>query len=1292
MFKRNRESKKSTSRKRQLGGFGRNFGFESLEPRLALTATSFASVLGQEVPLPSYFTVEETETAQLLASQITTGNSSLVADAFDAQSFPVVRSPQYVGNSGFSGFNGSGVSVVVIDTGADLDNPLFGPDVDANGIGDRIIQQFDYSGANDNNANDFSGHGSNVAGIIAEMAPGVNLIIHKVFSDAGGGASFNDIQESLQWVSTNLAAFNIVAVNMSLGTGNFQSTTVPGGDVISDELAFLDSMRVSVVAAAGNGFFGFNSVQGVSYPASLESTISVGATYDAPVGGLSYASGATDFTTDTDRIASFSQRHSTLLDIMAPGAIITSAGLNGSTNFNQTGTSQAAPHVTAAAAMLQDMSLTQTGALLTRNALVSSIQNTGVAVNDGDNENDNVTNTGLTFRRLDMLGAAFDMFTPATPSLASSSNSGSTGDLITNDNTPTITATVPAGSFVRLYVDNIEQGTGTQLGAGVTLFSLPTSTISNGNRNVTIRVAESSAVPLANMSNLSSALTITIDTGLPTTPGSLNLVTGSDTGNTIDNITSDTTPTFDWTAASDTGSGISGYWWAVDDNTPQTGGTFVTSTTLTAMPTVPGNGPHNMYVIAVDVAGNFSSIVANLPFTIDTVAPSAPSVPDLLAVSDTGVNTDNITSLNVLQFTGTAQATTSITLLDGVTPVGNVTSNGAGAWTITSSPLANGTRSITARATDVAGNTATSPPLAVVVDPVAPTVLDVVLRGSGWASGVDYAFSELVAAGDQLRPIATQGVNTISIQFSEHVRKRASAGGAISDIASTVADGNLLMELKRTVNPVDGSFDNVTIPATAFTYNSITRVATWTFPSLADDKYAIHLKAPSATQSGIVDPAGNALDSSWSNDDNGTPDTFGDDLPRTFTDGDGIAGSTNDEFRFHFALLAGDYDGDGQVEHALESATGDGNGDGIVNAADTTIGVNGKRLAVQKFGGADFNDDEIVDSFDLTIWQQGFGGTTEGDVDGDGDVDGNDFLLWQRVNGSKSAWYVDSTPIVAGFTVGLPPKVINVVISGSQSTHAPFSFATVDGSGAQLKTVPVGGADAVSIVFSEGVNVSANSLIVVGLQSASMPALAAFSYDAATYMASWRFEGWRADNYLLALSDGVTDVEGNWLDGEWTNPASITTVNAAVSEFPSGDGVAGGWFNFVATLLPGDATRNNIVGTPDYDVWLANVNNPAFDTGAKFTDGDMDGDGDVDQTDYDLGVGNLQVSYRDLWILGDLNGDWKVDAADVAVINQNAGITGATRAQGDLNGDGLVTMADLDLAYAQYGLAINVVS
>jgi hypothetical protein len=50
---------------------------------------------------------------------------------------------------------------------------------------------------------------------------------------------------------------------------------------------------------------------------------------------------------------------------------------------------------------------------------------------------------------------------------------------------------------------------------------------------------------------------------------------------------------------------------------------------------------------------------------------------------------------------------------------------------------------------------------------------------------------------------------------------------------------------------------------------------------------------------------------------------------------------------------------------------------------------------------ADFNEDGVVDEFDLQYWRNSYGVATDarklqGDADGDGDVDGRDFLFWQR--------------------------------------------------------------------------------------------------------------------------------------------------------------------------------------------------------------------------------------------------------------------------------------------------------
>ncbi len=592
----------------------------------------------------------------------------------------------------------------------------------------------------------------------------------------------------------------------------------------------------------------------------------------------------------------------------------------------------------------------------------------------------------------------------------------------------------------------------------------------------------------------------------------------------------------------------------------------------------------------------------------------------------------------------------------------------------------------TSGSTNVSNTSELSSPTAPLISP--PTIADVRLDRRGgnpddWVPAAEVSFATRVAAGQQFKPIATQGANTIDIVFSEDV---------------IFGNNGSELELK-------GKRD-VIVAFDAFNYNQSTFTATWTFNTpLPTDKYAIYLNDT------ITDAAGNRLDGEWVNPTNNTPDDYADDVndplfKSTFLSGNGSAGSTdsnNDgqgEFRFHFAYLPGDYDGNGVVE-ATEAVTGDGDGDGdaIGDAGDVAVRDSnvGNMLPLRAVGGADLNDDEKVDGFDLTIIEQGFGGSgVPGDVDGDGDVDGADILLWQREANGFSAWY-EGNPFAgvvgttALFTVGAAPQVTNVTISGSLSLHAPYAFDTVVGSGEQLRTVPVGGADTVSITFSELVNITADSLDIIGLQTANIPQLAEFTYDALTMTATWRFEAWAlGDQYLISVPDSVTDVEGNLLDGEWTNPASLFTVNSAVSEFPSGDGTAGGHFNFVATLLAGDANLDGIVDGNDFNILLSNWNSTAIDK--LFIDADFNGDGAVSSDDYNQLINNWQLNLQTIWILADINGDGVVDALDQGIIDSNYGLTGATYADGDLNGDGLVDINDLDLVFAQFGLGLALAS
>jgi hypothetical protein len=264
------------------------------------------------------------------------------------------------------------------------------------------------------------------------------------------------------------------------------------------------------------------------------------------------------------------------------------------------------------------------------------------------------------------------------------------------------------------------------------------------------------------------------------------------------------------------------------------------------------------------------------------------------------------------------------------------------------------------------------------------------------------------------------------------------------------------------------------------------------------------------------------------------------------------------------------------------------------------------------------------------------------------------------------------------------------IISGFYSAHDPYSFASHVGSGEQLRTVPVGGADTVSITFSEDVNVDASYLRVVGLRTGYVPTLAEFSYDSATMTATWRFEHLNPiDNYLISLSDAVTDTQGYRLDGEWVNPASVSTTNSLVSEFPSGDGHAGGNFNFVMTLLECDGTLDAIVDWHDFDILLANY---GISSGASFTQEDFNGDGAVNMTDVNTFLASYGLNMSSVWVLADLNGDHVVNDADLQTLAGNMGMSNPTHANGDLNGDHHVDNADVDLMFAQYGLELTVLS
>ena len=71
-------------------------------------------------------------------------------------------------------------------------------------------------------------------------------------------------------------------------------------------------------------------------------------------------------------------------------------------------------------------------------------------------------------------------------------------------------------------------------------------------------------------------------------------------------------------------------------------------------------------------------------------------------------------------------------------------------------------------------------------------------------------------------------------------------------------------------------------------------------------------------------------------------------------------------------------------------------------------------------------------------------------------------------------------------------------------------------------------------------------------------------------------------------SDPIEDAAGNRLDGDWTNPTSTSDTGDRV--YPSGNGVAGGNFDFRFNVLPGDANQDGVVNFSDLNKVLTNYN------------------------------------------------------------------------------------------------------
>ena len=110
--------------------------------------------------------------------------------------------------------------------------------------------------------------------------------------------------------------------------------------------------------------------------------------------------------------------------------------------------------------------------------------------------------------------------------------------------------------------------------------------------------------------------------------------------------------------------------------------------------TLTGNelSPHSTYT------------VTPFQFSVDTVPPAVPSAPVLNPSTNSGVIGDNITTYQGLSLSGTSEPNAPIRVYAGLAGVGGGRADSTGRWTVTTTTLSIAAHTLTATASDQAGN------------------------------------------------------------------------------------------------------------------------------------------------------------------------------------------------------------------------------------------------------------------------------------------------------------------------------------------------------------------------------------------------------------------------------------------------------------------------------------------------------------------------------------------------------------------------------------------------------------
>ncbi len=206
-------------------------------------------------------------------------------------------------------YSGKDQTICVIDTGVNASHP----DLQGKVLAEKCYCSYPEGNNSDccpdgtledDDAEDSSGHGTHVTGIIVSqdltytgVAPNASVVVVKVCNSTESCVS-SDVFQAITWCRNNAATYNISIITLSLGSGIYTSNSCP--DWADSTINAAVGAGIFVDASSGNEF----NTTGINYPACSPNVTSVGAS------------------TDLDTMAHYTNREVELLDLLAPGSSI----------------------------------------------------------------------------------------------------------------------------------------------------------------------------------------------------------------------------------------------------------------------------------------------------------------------------------------------------------------------------------------------------------------------------------------------------------------------------------------------------------------------------------------------------------------------------------------------------------------------------------------------------------------------------------------------------------------------------------------------------------------------------------------------------------------------------------------------------------------------------------------------------------------------------------------------------------------------------------------------------------